>query len=133
VTPNNNSTGILTVYEISGARTTWGAWAEHHSPMSEVSQNIRTNNVEVPITATATDSLIIGISQYGDFYDQSVANASTTIDYQLHDNHQDGGAAAWHKTTASVAGTPYTLGVTLPVSLGDTRAFSACAVEVLAP
>ena len=130
---SNNSTGILTIYEISGARTTWGAWAEHHSPMSEVSQNIRTNVVEVPITATATDSLIIGISQYGDFYAPSVANASTTIDYQLYDDHQDGGAAAWHKTTATVAGAPYTLGVTLPVALGDTRAFSACAVEVLAP
>ncbi len=131
VTANNNSTGILAVYEVSGARTTWGAWAEHHSPMSEVSQDIRVTVVDVPITATASDSLILGISQYGDFYQPSSANASTTIDYQQHDDGGDGGAAAWHKTTGTVAGATSTLGVTLPG--GNTRAFSGCAVEVLAP
>jgi hypothetical protein len=131
VTTNNNSTGILAVYEISGARTTWGASAEHHSTMSEVSQNIRTSNVEVPITATATDSLIIGISQYGDFYSPSDANALTTIDYQQNDGGGDGGAAAWHMTTPTAANTAYTLGVSLPS--GNTRAFSAAAIEVLAP
>lgn len=130
VTANNNSTGILAVYEVTGARTTWGASAEHHSPMSEVSQDLRTSVVDVPITATAAGSQIIGISQYGDYYDMSSANALTTIDYQQHDGGGDGGAAAWHKTTTTAAGAPYTLGVTLPG--GNTRAFSGCAVELLA-
>ncbi len=131
-TSANYVTGILSVYEVSGARTTWGASAEHHSPMSEVSQDIRTNVVEVPITATASNSLIIGISQYGDYYAPSVANALTTIDYQQNDGGGDGGAAAWHKTTGTAASTSYTLGVRLPLP-GNTRAFSGCAVEVLAP
>ena len=62
--------------------------------MYEVSQDIRTNVVEVPITATASNSLIVGISQYGDYPAPSVANMPTTIDYQQNDGGGDSGAAA---------------------------------------
>ena len=129
---SNLCTGILVVYEVTGAKTTWGARAEHHSPMSEVSQDLRVTSVDVPITPQATNSLIIGVSQYGDYYtNTATGNASTTIDYQANDGGADGGAAAWHKTTGTVAGQTVTLGVELPG--GNTRAFSGAAVEVLAP
>jgi len=130
---SDRNTTILSVYSLSGARTTWGARAEHHSSITEVGNNIYVSTVTVPMTATAANSMILGVSQYGDFYINSTPNALVTIDYQQTDGGSDGGAAAWHKTTTTAASTAYTLGVQLIGDTGNTRAWSGCAVEVLAP
>jgi len=122
--PNDPSTGIFAVYEVTGARATLGGiWY--------VQNWVVTSAITLSVTPTASSSLIIGASQYGDFYALAAANASTVIDYQQTDGGSDGGAAAWHNANPTVAGTPVTLGVTLPG--GTTKAFSACAVELLAP
>lgn len=128
--PVDANTGILSVYSFENARTTFGAKAQHHTPMSEVNGIDRT--VEVPITASASNSWIVGVGQWGNLPDGEsfTANGSTTIHYQINDGGAQGAAAAFRLTGLTTASTPYTLGfVDHP---GNEYAWSILAIEVLA-
>ncbi|MFA6105309.1 MAG: hypothetical protein WC725_01770 [Patescibacteria group bacterium] len=119
------STGILSIYSLANASTTFGGSAEHHSPMSDVGRNI-SGIYDVTVPVIAANSWIIGISQGGDTYVPFTARANTTIDYQANDGGADGGAAAWHLTTPTTGAGNYTVGVT-----DSDLAFSVEGLEIL--
>ena len=124
-TGSDASTGILSVYSLANVAG-FGAKAQHHSPMADVSNNI-SGPYTVTIDVQAANSEIIGISQGGDTYYAFTPNALTTIDYQQNDGGADGGAAAWHKTTPTSGPGNVTLGCT-----DSDLAFSVEAIELLA-
>lgn len=138
--PTDHNTSIFQIYEVTGARAVFGNVWQFPSQYSDP----LVTNCTVTVTPTASSSLVIGVTQYGDYYelpglDRVVGyDANTTIDYQINDLTNgwggDGGAAAWHMTNPTVAGVPVVLGVhLLPGSnSADTRAHSSCAIELLA-
>jgi hypothetical protein len=81
--------------------------------------------MELPITASANDSMIIGALYWGNALGSATANASTTIDYQNFDAAM-GISVAFRLTGVTTASTQYTLGIT-----ASEWAWGVVAIEIL--
>jgi len=82
--------------------------------------------MELPITASASDSIIIGGLYWGNATEAVTANGSTTIDYQNNDDGAQGVSVAFRLTGTTTASTSYTLGIT-----SSQWAWGVVAIEVL--
>lgn len=128
-----NTTSLVCIYSFANAATTFGAIVDHHSPMSDVAQNIFVP-ADVTITATANNSWLVGIGMGGETYQAAwTPRANTTIDGSANNpnpNLGDGGAFAFHMSTpaTTTASTQYTIG-----AIETNRAYVVEAIEVLAP
>lgn len=122
-------TGILSVFSLANANG-FGAKVQHHTPMSEV--NGANQEMQIPITAQADNSLILGVIHWGNLPDGGSfvpMDSGTTIFYQAQDGGADGGAASYRKTGLTAASTPYTLGFNQTTAA--RYAWTMCAIEVL--
>ena len=125
-TGTDANTGIVSVYSLEGALTTFGTIGQHHSSGLEIT-NTTAQTMELPITASASDSIIIGGLYWGNATEAVTANGSTTIDYQNNDGGAQGVSVAFRLTGTTTASTEYTLGIT-----SSQWAWGVVAIEVLA-
>jgi len=110
-TGTDNNTGSVNIYSFEGALTTFGKAGQHHSSSLEIT-NHTPGTIELPITADATGSVIVGGLYWGNAVGAATANGVTTIDYQNNDGGVDGVTAAFRLTGTTTASTQYTVGAT---------------------
>jgi hypothetical protein len=125
-TGTDANTGLVAVYSFAGAQTTFGTAGQHHSSGTEIT-NLTSQTIELPITASADGSWIIGGLYWGNSPGAVTANGSTTIDYQNNDGGNQGVGVAFRLTGTTTASTQYTLGIT-----SSQYAWGVVAIEVLA-
>ena len=125
-TGTDANTGIVSIYSFGGAQTTFGTLGQHHSSGTEIA-DLTAQTINLPITASASGSFLIGGLYWGNAGGAVTANGSTTIDFQADDGGSQGVSVAFRLTGTTTASTGYTLGVT------DSQwAWGVAAIEVLA-